>query len=136
MKKKREQGSVVNIGTTSMIVIFIGLCFSVLAALAISSASNDYKVAQALADHVSSYYAASNEATELLADSDQLAALYATADEDGTASFTVTISDSQVLNVSLTFDGSATDYIITQWQVQNVTTWIADDTLPVLTGSN
>ncbi len=136
MKKKREQGSVVNIGTTSMIVIFIGLCFSVLAALAISSASNDYKVAQALADHVSSYYVASNEATELLADSDQLAALYASADEDGTAGFTVTISDSQVLNVSLTFDGSAADYTITQWQVKNVSTWIADDTLPVLTGSN
>lgn len=61
--KKQRQG-VVNIGVSSIVVILIGLCFSVLAALAISSARNDFSQSQDLADHTTEYYTAYNEAVE------------------------------------------------------------------------
>jgi len=61
---KQQRHGVVNIGVSSIVVILIGLCFSVLAALAISSARNDFSQSQDLANHTTEYYSAYNEAVE------------------------------------------------------------------------
>lgn len=61
---KQQRPGVVNIGISSIVVILIGLCFSVLAALAISSARNDFSQSQDLAQHTTEYYTAYNEAME------------------------------------------------------------------------
>ncbi len=55
---EKKNISVVNIGTSSMVVILVGLCFTVLTALTVSSARNDYVLSKRLADHTFNYYQA------------------------------------------------------------------------------
>lgn len=114
--KKRESRAIINIGTSLMVVILIGLAFAVIAALTISSSHNNYSLSKKLADHTEEYYAASNQAYETIARSDW-------ADQD----FQVDINDGQVLNVQVQ-DGQ-----ITKWQVENTSDWEADSTQPVIT---
>lgn len=114
--KKRESRAIINIGTSLMVVILIGLAFAVIAALTISSSHNNYSLSEKLANHTNEYYAASNQAYETIARSDW-------ADQD----FQVDINDGQVLNVQV-LDGE-----ITKWQVENTSDWEADSTQPVIT---
>ncbi len=115
-KQKKENRSIINIGTSLMVVILIGLAFAVIAALAISSSHNNYKLTEKLAEHTTDYYEASNEAYEKIAASDW-------ADQE----FTVDINDNQVLSVKVE-NGE-----IASWQVTSVGDWEADSTLPVIT---
>lgn len=129
MREKRR--SVMNIGTSSMIVILICLCFAVLAALALSSAHNDYELSAELADHTSNYYEASNIAYERLAN--EAATLYEERDPDtGEVRFTVPMSDAQELAVCVVYGSDETNYVVTQWQVCASETWEGDDTIPGL----
>lgn len=129
MKKSKRQTQVMNIGTSSMIVILIGLSFAVLAALAISSARSDYRLSEELAIHTTDYYNACNEAQELLADTD---ALYANKDSNNKSLFTVPINEYQELQVELLFGENNSDYEITKWKVVNTGSWEGDTSLPVL----
>lgn len=127
--KKRERMTVTNIGTSSMFVILFGLCFTVLAALAIVVAEHDYQMNEAFAAHTTAYYNACNLAEEKLLDRE---ALYQTADEEGYAAFCVPVLDGQELAVEIYFAGSADDYEITKWQIINTDDWNGDTALPVL----
>ena len=73
MKKRvpneKKEISVVNLGTSSMVVILVGLCFAVLTALTVSSARNDYVLSKKLADHTFSYYQAVGNAQKEVAQS-------------------------------------------------------------------
>jgi hypothetical protein len=129
MKRQKKHAGVMNIGTSSMIVILIGLSFAVLAALAISSARNDYRLSKELADHTRSYYDASSEATRRLASSD---ALYEERDESDRVSFTVDAGGEQELAVTVHFTGGADSYDIEQWQMVNTSDWVGDESLPGL----
>lgn len=129
MKEQKKHGTVMNIGTASMIVILIGLSFAVLAALAISSARNDYRLTCELAEHTSAYYAASNEAQRKLA---QTKELYEQRDADGRTSFSVDVNGDQELCVSVVFGEDESEYEIEQWQVINSSEWSGDDSLPGL----
>lgn len=129
MKKSKRQTQVMNIGTSSMIVILIGLSFAVLAALAISSARSDYRLSEELAIHTTDYYNACNEAQELLADTN---ALYANKDSNNKSLFTVPINEYQELQVELLFGENNSDYEITKWKVVNTGSWEGDTSLPVL----
>ena len=129
MKKSKRQTQVMNIGTSSMMVILIGLSFAVLAALAISSARSDYRLSEELAIHTTDYYNACNEAQELLADTD---ALYANKDNNNKSFFTVPINEYQELQVELLFGQNNSDYEITKWKVVNTGSWEGDTSLPVL----
>ncbi|MCR5580703.1 MAG: hypothetical protein K6F66_03860 [Pseudobutyrivibrio sp.] len=113
---KKENRTIINIGTSLMVVILTGMAFAVIAALAISSSHNNYNLSTKLRDHTDEYYAASNEAYERIAASDW-------ADQE----FTVDINENQVLNVEVV-SGE-----ISSWQVQNVSGWEADSTQPVIT---
>ena len=129
MKKSKRQTQVMNIGTSSMMVILIGLSFAVLAALAISSARSDYRLSEELAIHTTDYYNACNEAQELLADTN---ALYANKDSNNKSLFTVPINEYQELQVELLFGENNSDYEITKWKVVNTGSWEGDTSLPVL----
>lgn len=115
-RKKRENRAIINIGTSLMVVILIGMAFAVIAALAISSSHNNYSLTARLADRTQDYYAASNEAYERIAETDW-----------SNQEFTVDINDNQVLNVKVA--GGE----ITCWQVTNTSGWEADSTQPVIT---
>ncbi len=114
--KKRENRTIINIGTSLMVVILIGMAFAVIAALAISSSHNNYNLSMKLKIHTDEYYAASNAAYEKIAENDWK-------DQE----FTVDINENQVLNVKV-LGGE-----ITSWQVQNTSGWEADSTQPVIT---
>ena len=107
---------IINIGTSLMVVILIGMAFAVIAALAISSSHNNYNLSQKLMNHTDEYYQASNKAYEKIAAADW-------ADQE----FTIEINDSQLLNVKV-LSGK-----ITSWKVENVLGWEADSTQPVIT---
>ena len=115
-QSKKENRSIINIGTSLMVVILIGMAFAVIAALAISSSHNNYNLSQKLKDHTDEYYAASNAAYEKIAASDW-------ADQE----FTIDINENQVLNVKVVSKE------ITCWEVENVSSWEADSTQPVIT---
>lgn len=115
-QKKKENRSIINIGTSLMVVILIGMAFAVIAALAISSSHNNYNLSQKLKGHTDEYYQASNLAYEKIAESDW-------ADQE----FTIDINENQVLNVKVVSKEIAC------WKVENVSSWEADSTQPVIT---
>lgn len=129
MRKSKKETIVMNIGTSSMIVILIGLSFAVLAALAISSARNDYRLSRELAEHNKEYYEASNRAWETLAESDMV---YQMRDESGIASFIIPVNDYQELQVSVCFQDGMDEFEIVKWKVVNVGDWEGDMSLPVM----
>ena len=59
---------VTNIGSVSLLMIFIVLCMVTLAALSLSTASGSYRSAQTLAGHTTAYYRASNKAEKACRD--------------------------------------------------------------------
>ncbi|MCR4693754.1 MAG: hypothetical protein K5773_00325 [Pseudobutyrivibrio sp.] len=114
--REEKNRNVINIGTSLMVVILIGLSFAIIAALAISSSQNNYNLSKKMADHTASYYQASNTAQEIIA-----------ADDWKDQEFTVDIDDSQQLSVAVK-DGK-----IARWQVVSTEDWEADSTQPVIT---
>lgn len=69
---KKNKFPLTNIGTVSLLMIFIVLCMVTFAALSLSSAAGDARSGQKIAEHSSGYYAASNEAEEILASLDDI----------------------------------------------------------------
>lgn len=68
-----------NVGTSSILFIFVVLCLVSFATLSLSSAVSDYKMSKKVADNTKAYYEACNVAEEKLADmQDSLQNLYAT----------------------------------------------------------
>lgn len=118
-----------NIGTSSMFVILFGLCFTVLATLAVATAYHDYRLSEALSEHTTAYYRANNLAEERLLAAGEL---YRAADADGYVSFSIPIQEGQELQVELCFEKNAEEYSVTKWQVVNISDWQADTALPVL----
>ena len=85
MKLKKGQDSFVNIGSASLLVVFLVLCFLSFASLSLSSAMNDYSFALRMAGKISGYYAASNQAEDFTASIDGMlenAYVHANAQED------------------------------------------------------
>lgn len=59
MKKDKQQSSFVNIGSSSLLIIFLVLCLATFAILSLSSARSDYSFSERLAGHKTEYYEAS-----------------------------------------------------------------------------
>lgn len=92
MKRKLKPG--VGIGGPSIIMIFVILCLTTLAALALMTANADWKLMQKTAAAAEQFYAADNEAEEILAEAD--AALRAGQALQKTT-FALPVSDTQKL---------------------------------------
>ena len=75
---------VTNIGSVSLLMIFIVLCMVTFAALSLSTASGSYRSAQTLAGHTTAYYRASNKAEKKLAETEKIlqACYHSTSDAD------------------------------------------------------
>lgn len=74
MKKEKAQTSFVNIGSASLLVIFLILCLVTFAILSLSSAKSDYSFSERLAVHKTEYYEASSRAEEILDEIDRVLA--------------------------------------------------------------
>lgn len=71
MQNKRKM-PLTNIGSVSLIMIFIILCMVIFAVLSLSESTGDYNFTRKLADHTTAYYTASNQAEEVLSDIDDI----------------------------------------------------------------
>ena len=119
-----------NIGTSSILLIFVTLCLVAFSTLAFVSANADYKLSAKVAERSHSYYHAQNEINLQLAKLDTfLKETYVnSADSDEyfqaagtTQTYTSNLSDSQTLEVivDIQYPRLADDhfYEITSWQI-------------------
>lgn len=142
MSKGKNIG--VNIGSSSILLIFVILCLVSFATLSIVSANADYKLGQKILARTNSYYEACNQAEKSIAAIDKtLWEIYETsADEDEyfatvghSKSYVIPISDLQNLSIQLEIlyplHSGDTCYRIESWQVINVEQIEYNDTLPL-----
>jgi hypothetical protein len=143
-------------GISLMVLIFLSLCLITFSLLSVSSASADTSLAQMSAERTTQYYQAVTDANELLAQidaflidcyldaqeaSDPESAYYTACSalpdsltdltwEEDTITFTVPVTDQQVLQAALTpvWPDSPEDafYRITTWKICNTTDWTPD----------
>lgn len=66
MNTNKKQTPVVNIGSSSLLVIFLVLCLVTFATLSLSSARSDYSFSSRLAERKTEYYTASSQAEKVL----------------------------------------------------------------------
>ena len=144
MRNKRKSYGV-NIGSSSILLIFVILCLVSFAVLSIVSAQTDYKLSCKLAERTTKYYEANNEVEaylrDLQASLDKIYKDSATADDyfalaGHDTTFSIQLSEQQMLNVHLTilYPGDGNGYYeINTWKVETQDTLELDDTLPVFT---
>ena len=122
MRNKRKSYGV-NIGSSSILLIFVILCLVSFAVLSIVSAQTDYKLSCKLAERTTKYYEANNEVESYLRDLQaSLEKIYedsATAEEyfavaGHDTTFSIQLSEQQMLNVHLTISIRATEKDITR----------------------
>lgn len=135
----------VNVGSSSILLIFVILCLISFATLSIVSANADAKLSRRVVERTTAYYEACNQAQANIASIDNtLAAVYADSfDEDEyfmsvghKKTYIVTISDLQTLSVTLDIlypqqEGDPF-YRITSWQVITDSSNVEDEEESVL----
>lgn len=134
----------VNIGLSSLLLVFTVLCLVSFATLSIASASADKRLNDKVTENTAAYYSACNKAEDKLASiGETLYGYYRSGmsdkeyfDKTGKKiSFTVQVSDTQTLNVELSIlypsDKSGPFYKITKWKIENTASLDLDTDLPV-----
>ena len=147
----------INIGSSSMLVVFIILCLVTFSVLSVASANNDRKYSEKIADRTTAYYEASNKAEELLSQiDDKLKQVYEQYNAgylsqvpdvltsiDGidtsdfpSVSFSVPINDTQTLSVSLLIQipekEGDTFYTVTSWKEISTEVWNGDEPMNLM----
>ena len=129
--KKKQFG--MNIGSASILLVFVILCLVSFAVLSIVSANADSKLITRVLERTTAYYNACNHAEQSLAGMDKtLQRMYESSDDEAAyfaavghgKSYVIPISDLQSLQVTIEilYPESAEDtfYRITAWQVLNM----------------
>ena len=128
--RKKQFG--MNIGSASILLVFVILCLVSFAVLSIVSANADSKLSARVLERTTAYYNASNQAEQSLAGMDKtLRRMYESTDSEEAyfaavghgKSYVIPISDLQTLQVTIEilYPQEAGDpfYQITAWQVLN-----------------
>ena len=130
LNKKKKQFFGMNIGSASMMLIFVILCLVSFAALSIVSANADRRLSNKVAERTTAYYEACNSAQESLSGIDKvLTARYAaSADADEyfaavghSKSYAIPVSEAQTLfvEIEILYPETAEDtfYKLKTWKV-------------------
>ena len=146
MKKDKQQSSFVNIGSSSLLIIFLILSLITFAILSLSGAKSDYSFSQRLANHKTAYYEASNRAERILGQIDEALAANETLDgqqlegiaiqaQEGIITFSVPMEENQALLVELEVNDYTKDetyYTIKTWQIISTKSWESDQSIQLL----
>ncbi len=146
MKKDKQQSSFVNIGSSSLLIIFLILSLITFAILSLSGAKSDYSFSQRLANHKTAYYEASNRAERILGQIDEALAANETLDgqqlegiaiqaQEGIITFSVPMEENQALLVELEVNDYTKDetyYTIKTWQIISTKAWESDQSIQLL----
>lgn len=162
-KKLLVPGGRVQIGITSLILIFTVLCLVIFAALSLSSAAADHKLAVKNAENLQAFYEADRKTELRLKEIDQFLAEAKTESEKGEAafgdilsrqfqeeydekhhvlSFSVPISTEQSINIRLQLKqaheilNDRENYTVQRWTVHNEKDYDIDDTMNVWDGGS
>jgi archaellum component FlaG (FlaF/FlaG flagellin family) len=133
MSNNKKQSSFgINIGSSSILLIFVILCLVSFAVLSIVSANADKKLSSKVMTRTDAYYNACNSAEDIIEelDSELINAYKATTDEQAyykltgvNRAYEISINESQHLYISLDIlypeEDNDTFYEITAWQVVN-----------------
>lgn len=141
-----------NIGTTSLILIFIVLCLSTFGLLSLSNARGDWNLADKNAGAVRTYYEADAQGERFvrmvnrvlqdskakgLTEADRESVLKAELREyyqaDGSVQTDIGMDFSQALHIELEINEDAS-YWIRSWNVYNTEDYEIDNSIPVWTG--
>lgn len=106
--------TIINMGTSLMVVVLLGLSLIVIAALTLSSAKNNLDLSRGIAEHTKDYYDACSKAYEKI-------------DEVGWKDQTIEIEMENNQSLVVTVKDGA----VTEFRVTNNNSWNVDDTLPV-----
>lgn len=133
MKRDRSGFSSPAVGGSSLLVIFSVLCLTVFALLSVSTVQADRRLATASAEAVQAYYQADRQAEEIFARLRAGQTVPGVVDDGSACHYSVPISDSQTLFVTVTRQE-------TGWQIQRWQTVASDfleiDFLPVWDGQS
>ena len=156
MKKKSRIG--LNIGTSSILLVFVLLCMVTFAALSFVSANADYKLSQSLETRTTRYYTVSNTAEQRLSEIEDILAEVKSRSADfesyktqaaealaadspegswGTLHWQLPFSDTQALDVILNLTDpfeSGSYFTVNRWQVVSTVSWEDDSTLELFDG--
>lgn len=134
---KRRFGANLNIGTSSLLLIFIVLSLVSFAVLSLSSALSDEMMINNVLDRSTNYYDACSQAEHTLAGiNEDLLAEYEQGEfTESEKDFYVTISETQDLNVAYVThvpDENGYLYTVTEWKVVNTAIPEIDNSMPAL----
>lgn len=138
---KKRVPSILNMGITSILVIFILLSLAVFATLSLVTAYSDYQLSQKNADRVTAYYNAKNEGEAFLAQADELLIRQHEAGVTSAKSISHSIefAEDVQLNIELKTTppekAGDTYYTITKWTVENTREWVGDTSLNLFDGN-
>jgi hypothetical protein len=138
--KRQKETTGVNVGTSSLLLVFVVMCLVSFATLATVSARADEKLNQKITDRSASYYAACNEAEDRLAGIDEtLRKVYSEASDRNdyyeqageSIDFAIPVSDVQTLNVSVkvNYPDNADDtfFSVTKWKLETTGSLIEEE---------
>ena len=138
----------INIGLTSLILIFIILCLATFSLLSLSSARGDQSLAARSARAVTEYYRADAEGEKWLKQADAILQeeiqalakkmaleLGCDADEEtGFVSTDISMDRGQALHIDLALTGDENRYEVRSWYVYDSGNYEIDDFMPVWDG--
>ncbi len=156
-----NRGTGINVGSSSILMIFVLLCLATFSTLSLVSANADYKLTVKTAQSVSAYYAADARAEEFLASIDgilkksaenkdtfaqraaaglsEIGGCAVTGSPEGlTVEYQVPVDDRRALRVLLEVPMDSTDgrYRVVSWQVIQTGQWEEDGTLNLWDGQD
>lgn len=160
--KRKQHTSFINVGVTSIVLIFTMLCLLTFSVLSLVSAKADLNLSRKSAERTTAYYKAENQANDILctvircldeqtklSDADSYltnvqAELLGTDNisfpDPAHISYQVPLDDEQLLSVSLSISYTAFEdgnhYQIDSWKTVSTHTWEPDTNLPVLDSEN
>lgn len=122
MNREKKSVPFLQIGSSSLLLVFLVLCLVIFAVLTLAGAQSDYRFSQRIADRRTAYYAACNQAEEEIA---RLSANGELAELSQDYSFTVPIDEGQALSVVLSPDGKG-GCAVTSWETVQTEAWTSD----------
>ena len=139
---KQELRRKANIGSSSLILIFIVLCLVTFSVLSLGNAKREDALSQRSADSVQEYYRADAEGEKFLQLADQALlkgeketlAPYLQSDT-GNYCTDVAMSAGQALRVELALDWEKNTYEIQSWKVYHQEDYEIDQSVPVWSGN-
>ena len=122
--ESKKKFPITNIGTVTLLMIFIVICMVVFTVLTLSKSAADYNFTKKLATQTTAYYDACSQAEELRAKAD------AGANKKPEVSYSVPINDRLELAVTLRLAGG--HYEIVKWKEQQAGEWQGDNSINLM----